>query len=124
MEEYRGLAILATNKKSHLDQAFMRRLRFLVDFPFPDAAHRARIWQKVFPEKATVEGLDYAALSRLEISGGNIKNIAVNAAFLAVEDGGAIRMEQVLQAARREYTKIDKLMSESEFGPYYMVVKR
>lgn len=124
MEEYRGLAILATNRKSHLDQAFMRRLRFLVDFPFPDASHRVRIWQKVFPEKAAVEELDYVALSRMEISGGSIKNIAVNAAFLAAGDRGSISMEHVLQAARREYSKIDKLMLESEFGPYYTVVRR
>jgi adenylate kinase family enzyme len=124
MEDYRGLAILATNMKSLLDQAFLRRLRFLVDFPFPDAAHRARIWQHVFPKKATLEGLDYSLLSRMEITGGNIKNIALNAAFLAADRGEAIRMEHLLKAARREYTKIDKLMQESDFGPYYLSVKR
>jgi ATP-dependent 26S proteasome regulatory subunit len=124
MEDYRGLAILATNMKSHLDQAFLRRLRFLVDFPFPDAAHRVRIWQRVFPPQAAVEGLDYTVLSRLEIAGGNIKNIALNAAFLAATDGGAIHMEHLLQAARREYVKIDKLMLEAEFGSYYAMVKR
>lgn len=123
MEEYRGLAILATNRKSHLDQAFMRRLRFLVDFPFPDAAYRARIWQQVFPAQAAVDELDYGWLARLEISGGNIKNIALNAAFLAIQSGGAIRMAHVLQAARREYAKIDKLLLESEFGPYYTMVQ-
>lgn len=124
MEDYRGIAILATNRKSLLDQAFLRRLRFLVDFPFPDATHRAGIWEKIFPNQAAVEGLDFAALSRLEIAGGNIKNIALNAAFLAASDGGAIRIEHVLQAARREYAKIDKLMLEAEFGPYYPMVKR
>lgn len=118
MEDYRGLAILATNMKSHLDKAFMRRLRFLVDFPFPDAVHRAMIWQCVFPEAAARDGLDYSALSRLEISGGNIKNIAVNAAFLAASSDAPICMEHVLQAARREYAKIDKLMLEYEFGDY------
>ncbi len=116
MEDYRGLAILATNKKSHLDQAFMRRLRFLVDFPFPDAAQRAEIWKGVFPARAETATLDYSALARLEVSGGNIKNIALNAAFLAADHGGRIGMEHVYRAARREYVKIDKLVSDSEFG--------
>ena len=124
MEDYRGLAILATNMKSHLDQAFLRRLRFLVDFPFPNSADRQRIWQKVFPSQAPAEGLDYAFLSRLEIAGGNIKNIALNAAFLAAKAGHLIRMEHVLHAAKREYAKIDKLISESEFGRHYAKVKR
>ncbi|MGH2403083.1 MAG: ATP-binding protein, partial [bacterium] len=124
MEDYRGLAILATNMKSHLDQAFLRRLRFLVDFPFPGSADRQRIWQKVFPSQAPVEGLDYVFLSRLEIAGGNIKNIALNAAFLAAKAAHLIRMEHVLRAAKREYAKIDKLISESEFGSHYAKVKR
>jgi hypothetical protein len=124
MEDYRGLAILATNKKSLLDQAFLRRLRFLVDFPFPDAAHRLQIWRRSFPAQANVEGLDYAFLARLEISGGNISNIALNAAFLAAEAGAPIRMEHVLHAARREYAKTDKLVLESEFGPQHAVMRR
>jgi hypothetical protein len=124
MEDYRGLAILATNMKSLLDPAFLRRLRFLVDFPFPDAAQRLRIWQGVFPREAAVEGLDIAFLSRMEIAGGNIKNIALNAAFLAAAEGGPIRMEHVLRAARREYAKIDKLMREAELGPYAGAVRR
>jgi SpoVK/Ycf46/Vps4 family AAA+-type ATPase len=123
MEDYRGLAILATNMKSLLDQAFLRRLRFLVDFPLPDAAQRLRIWQKVFPPEALVDGLDYASLSRLEIAGGNIKNISLNAAFLAASAGLPISMTHIMRAARREYTKIDKLMLESEFGHYYAMVK-
>jgi SpoVK/Ycf46/Vps4 family AAA+-type ATPase len=116
MEEYRGLAILATNLRSHLDQAFLRRLRFLVDFPFPDVGQRQRIWQRVFPPQAAVEGLDFAALGRLEIPGGNIKNIALNASFLAAGEASPVRMEHVLKAARREYVKIEKLVSEADFG--------
>jgi hypothetical protein len=118
MEDYRGLAILATNMKSFLDTAFMRRLRFIVDFPFPDGAQRMEIWQRVFPATADVRGLDYQVLSRLEIPGGNIRNIAVNAAFLAVSEGTAIGMNHVMQAARREYTKIDRLIMDAEFGRY------
>lgn len=124
MEDYRGLAILATNMKSLLDQAFLRRLRYLVDFPFPDAAQRLRIWQKAFPACAPVDGVDYNFLARLEIPGGNIKNITLNAAFLAASEGLPIGMAHIMHAARREYVKIDKLMLESEFGSYYGVVRR
>lgn len=118
MEDYRGLAILATNMKSFLDSAFMRRLRFIVDFPFPDAAQRMEIWRRVFPPAAAVRGLDFGALSRLEIAGGNIRNIAVNAAFLAINQGTPIGMDHVMQAARREYAKIDRLIMDAEFGRY------
>jgi hypothetical protein len=122
MEDYRGLAILATNMKSLLDQAFLRRLRFLVDFPFPSTGDRLRIWRGVFPAKAETAGVDYAFLSRLEIAGGNIKNIAINAAFLAASHDQPIGMSHLLNAARREYAKIDKLVLESEFGRYYRAV--
>lgn len=118
MEDYRGLAILATNMKSALDPAFMRRLRFIVDFPFPDAAQRREIWRKVFPSSAAIDWLDYSVLSRLEIPGGNIRNIAVNAAFLAADEGVPIGMDHVMRAARREYTKVDRLIMDGEFGRY------
>ncbi len=124
MEDYRGLVILATNMKSLLDQAFLRRLRFSVEFPFPDTAHRQMIWQKAFPPQAVVGNLDHSFLVRLEISGGNIKNIALNAAFLAASDGQIIEMNHVLRATKREYAKIDKLVLESEFGNYYSQVKQ
>jgi len=124
IEDYRGLAVLATNMKAHLDQAFLRRLRFIIDFPAPDAALRAQIWQGVFPPSAQVEGLDYERLARLELTGGSIKNIAVNSAFLAADADAPIRMEHVMWAARREYIKIEKLMSEAEFGAYYVKAQR
>lgn len=123
MEDYRGLAILATNNKTALDHAFLRRIRFIVNFPFPDAANRQLIWEKAFPEKVPLNGLEHSALARLEIPGGNIKNIVVNAAFLAAEEGKPIDMPKIMHAARREYKKIDKLISESEFGKYYHLVK-
>jgi AAA+ superfamily predicted ATPase len=123
MEEYRGLAILATNRKSALDRAFLRRLRFLLDFPFPDVPSRRRIWEKVFPSAVPLDGLDFQALARLEISGGNIRNIALNAAFLAADEGAPVAMRQVMHAARREYGKIDKMLSPAEFGEYYKTVQ-
>ena len=118
MEDYRGLAILATNMKSFLDSAFTRRLRFIIDFPFPGFSQRMEIWRKAFPSSAAVAELDLHALSRLEITGGNIRNIAVNSAFLAASEGVPIAMEQVMRAARREYKKIDRMIMESEFGRY------
>jgi hypothetical protein len=123
MEDYRGLAILATNMKNVLDNAFLRRLRFLVEFPFPDADSRRRIWQRVFSPQAPVDGLDYNCLARLEIAGGNIRNIALNAAFLASNEEASIEMGHVMRATRREYTKIDKLITQAEFGPYYGLMK-
>jgi hypothetical protein len=122
MEDYRGLAILATNRKSLLDQAFLRRLRFLVDFPFPSAKDRVRIWRGAFPKQASLGPIDFDSLGRLEIAGGNICNVAINAAFLAASEGGSIHMAHILTAARREYAKIDKLVLESEFGKYYTTV--
>jgi SpoVK/Ycf46/Vps4 family AAA+-type ATPase len=116
MEDYRGLAVLTTNRKAALDRAFLRRLRFLVEFPFPDADLRRRIWQRSFPPEAPVGDLDWGALARLEISGGNIRNIALNAAFLAARDDAEIGLEHVLHAARREYAKTDKLTDPAEFG--------
>ncbi len=124
MEDYRGLAILCTNRRSALDRAFLRRLRFLVEFPFPDWSHRRMIWQRVFPPEAPLGPLDYESLSRLEISGGNIRNIALNAAFLAAGQKTSIGPEHVLHAARREYTKVDKLLTEAEFGEHYRTMTK
>jgi hypothetical protein len=123
MEDYRGLAILCTNRRAALDRAFLRRLRFLVEFPFPDGENRRRIWSKVFPTQAPLAGVDLEALARLEITGGNIHTIALNAAFLAAGEGTNIRMEHILHAARREYAKIDKLLTEAEFGSAVWLMK-
>ena len=115
MESYRGLAILTTNMKSSLDQAFMRRLRFIVDFPFPGPAERQAIWQKVFPPQCPLSGIDYARLARLNLTGGSIHNIALAAAFMAVEAGGPVTMPILLDAARAEYRKLEKPVSEADF---------
>jgi len=122
MEDFRGLAILATNRRSALDSAFVRRLRFIIDFPFPDAAHRRRIWQSVFPPQAELQEIDFAWLARFEIPGGHIRNIALAAAFLAADEGASIGMLHVMRAARREYTKMDRIVQEADFGPYYTAV--
>ncbi len=115
METYRGLAILATNMKSALDTAFMRRLRFIVNFPFPGPNERKNIWQKVFPAKTPIEELDYDRLARFNITGGNIHSIALNAAFMAAQDNSKVSMPVVLSAIRSEYRKLDKQINEAEF---------
>jgi hypothetical protein len=115
MEAYRGLAILATNMKSALDPAFMRRLRFIVNFTFPGLAERKLMWRKAFPGEMPAEGLDYERLAKLNLTGGNIHSIAVNAAFLAAERGSAVTMPIVLEVARMEFRKLDKPVNEADF---------
>lgn len=114
MEAYRGLAILTSNLKSALDSAFLRRLRFHVQFPFPAPAERERIWQRAFPPETPTEGLDWEKLSRLAVAGGNIANIALDAAFRAAHENKAVAMRHVLAAARAECAKIEKPLAENE----------
>jgi SpoVK/Ycf46/Vps4 family AAA+-type ATPase len=116
MESYRGLAILTTNMKEALDPAFLRRIRFVVQFPFPDVEGRAEIWKRVFPAQTPTEGLDAMQLARLNVAGGNIRNIALNAAFLAAEANQPVRMSHLRRAASTEYTKLERPLSESETG--------
>jgi hypothetical protein len=114
MEEYQGLAILTTNLKSALDPAFQRRLRFTVNFPFPDPAQREAIWRKVFPPATPTNGLDPKKLSQLNVAGGNIRNIALNAAFLAAQAGRSVEMANLVEASRLEAQKIERPLSDSE----------
>jgi len=116
METYRGLAILTTNLKTAVDTAFLRRLRFIIQFPFPDAAHRAQIWRNIFPVETPVEAIDFTRLARLSIPGGNIRNIALHAAFHAAEAGDVVTMAHLARAARGEYTKLEKPLTEAEIG--------
>ncbi len=114
MEAYRGLAILTTNQKAALDTAFQRRLRFVVQFPFPDAAEREAIWRRIFPAATPTNGLDYAKLARLHVAGGNIRNIALNAAFHAAEDGEPVGMAHLLRAAHSEAAKRERPLTDAE----------
>ncbi len=114
MENYCGLAILTTNLKKEMDTAFMRRIRFVLQFPFPDVATRGQIWQQVFPVETPLEKIDISKLANLDVAGGNIRNIALNAAFLAAENNEAITMPHLAKAARREFGKLEKSIKESE----------
>lgn len=123
MESYRGLAILATNQKSALDPAFIRRLRFIVNFHFPTVADRRRLWSKAFMQHEADRGLavpplgkiDCDRLAVLNFTGGHIHNVALNAAFLAAHRGSSITMPIVLEAARTEFRKLDRPINESDF---------
>jgi ATPase family associated with various cellular activities (AAA)/Winged helix domain, variant len=114
MESYRGVSVLTTNLREALDRAFLRRIRFVVQFPFPDAALRARIWAGIFPRETPTSGLDFERLAQLNVAGGGIRNIAMNAAFLAADRDGPVGPGDVLRAAQQEYAKGDKTISDSE----------
>jgi hypothetical protein len=116
MEAYRGLAILTTNLERSLDPAFLRRLRFLVRFPLPGTAERAMLWRRAFPSQTPTEGLDFERLAQLGLTGGNIRNIALRAAFLAAEADTPVRMEHVLEAVQAEYEKLGRTPGRSEGG--------
>jgi SpoVK/Ycf46/Vps4 family AAA+-type ATPase len=115
IESYQGLAILATNLKDSLDSAFVRRLRFIVDFPSHGEAERREIWRRIFPPETATAGLDFDRLARLGLNGGAINNVAINAAFLAAAAGTPVTMPHVLAAARTELQKMGRPFSESDF---------
>lgn len=112
IEEYDGIAIMATNLRQNIDEAFTRRIDFMIDFPFPDVEHRYRIWQVHFPEQAPVEAeVDLHMLAeRYRLAGGNIRNAVVAAAYLAAANGGAITLDHIRHAVRREYQKMGRLL--------------
>jgi hypothetical protein len=116
MESYSGLAILTTNLRASLDTAFVRRLRFIISFPFPDAAQRREIWLRAFPKDTPTENLSHDKLALLGVPGGNIRNIALNAAFLAAGAGSPVTMGHLVRAARTELAKMEKPLSEAEIG--------
>ncbi|MBA2812381.1 AAA family ATPase [Streptomyces sp. KM273126] len=114
MEAYRGLAILTTNMKKALDNAFLRRIRFVVDFPFPAEHERAEIWRRVMPLQAPVKDIDPELLAQLTVAGGSIRNIALSGAFLAAEEGDRLQMRHMLAAARTEYLKLERSLTPGE----------
>jgi hypothetical protein len=114
MEAYRGVAILTTNLREAVDPAFLRRLRFVVQFPFPGVPERLEIWQRIFPAAMPREGVDVEKLARLAVAGGNIRNIAVQAAVGAARDAAPLTMQHLLDAARAEYAKLEKNLSGSD----------
>jgi AAA+ superfamily predicted ATPase len=114
MESYRGLAILTTNLKTALDAAFQRRLRFVVQFPFPDQDLREAIWSRAFPSRTPLARIDNGKLARLSVTGGTIRNIALNAAFHAAEREEQVSMAHLLHAAHFEASKHERPLSDAE----------
>lgn len=125
MEEYDGIAILATNLRNNMDEAFLRRVKFSVEFPFPDESYRFRIWRAHFPAEAPAsDDIDFTFLARqFKLAGGNIKNIVLNASFMAAADDKCIHMKHLILAARREYQKMGKACTEAIFGEYMFLIK-
>lgn len=118
MESYRGLAILTTNLKNAIDTAFLRRIRFVVNFPFPDEKARTEIWRRIFPKSTPVGNLDYSKLARMNVTGGSIRNIALNACFLAAEQELPVEMEHIKEAAKAEYDKMERPLTRVETGEW------
>ncbi|MEW1724986.1 ATP-binding protein [Streptomyces sp. NPDC093109] len=120
MESFDGLAILATNLRANLDDAFTRRLDLVIDFPIPDAEHRRLLWDRALgdalPRSPSLD-LDFCADS-FELAGGNIRSIAITAAYLSAESGTPVTMPTLIHAIQREYQKLGRLTLASEFGEY------
>jgi SpoVK/Ycf46/Vps4 family AAA+-type ATPase len=126
MERFKGLAILATNRRKDLDEAFTRRLRYIVEFPLPGIAERERIWRQVFPRGVDVSGLDFSFLARqFDLSGGHIRSAAFNACLQCAAGGGeaCVAMTETLVAIRRELDKLDRLAEPEQFGRYAHLVR-
>jgi AAA+ superfamily predicted ATPase len=120
MEEYDGVVILATNLRRNMDDAFVRRMHFAVEFPFPTEHDRQRIWENIWPHETPLQpGLDLNLIAhRFELAGGNIRNIALVAAFFAASDGQPVRMTHLIRAIKREYQKMGKVVMDGEFSEY------
>jgi SpoVK/Ycf46/Vps4 family AAA+-type ATPase len=113
MDEYDGIAVLATNLRNNIDEAFLRRLHVVIDFPFPDEGDRRSIWEVALPDAAPLaDEVDFGVLSRHELAGGSIRNIAVGAAFAAAVAGGPIGMAELEAAARAEFRKLGRTVAE------------
>jgi AAA+ superfamily predicted ATPase len=120
MEEYEGVTLLTTNLRQNLDEAFTRRIRFIVEFPFPEADYRLQIWRRIWPKQTPLAAdVDLEGMARqFKLAGGNIRNIALAAAFLAAENSQCVTMKHLLQATKREFQKMGRLIGEEEFLPF------
>jgi hypothetical protein len=124
MELFDGIAVLATNLRANLDEAFARRLDSVIDFPEPEADARRQLWERCLGTRMPRgEDLDLDFLAEaFKLSGGNIRNIVVAAAYMAAESGQPVTMTNLVRATQREYAKLGRMTVESEFGPYYRLL--
>ena len=116
MESYRGLAVLTTNLRSNIDDAFVRRIGLIVTFPFPEQPQRQALWERAFSNRVPIENLQPTQLAQLNLSGGSIRNVAVHAAFLAAERGSPVTMADILRGARSEYDKLERPLTPTELA--------
>ncbi|HEX6912838.1 MAG TPA: AAA family ATPase [Longimicrobium sp.] len=125
MESYEGIAVLATNLRQNLDDAFLRRIHVAVEFPHPGPDDRLRIWRRVLPAAAPLQDdVDFAFLAQaFDLAGGSIRNVAVSAAFLAAEAGEAMGMGHLVRAVQRELEKVGKRSVRDQFGPYFHLLE-
>jgi MoxR-like ATPase len=124
MEEHEGAVILATNLRKNIDEAFGRRMHYVIEFPVPDAKHRERLWRGMFPPTVPLgDDIDFSFLARqFDLAGGDIQNVALDAAFLAAQDGGSITMQQLVNAMARQMSKQGRLASATEFKQYHTLI--
>ena len=124
MEEHDGVVILATNLSKNIDEAFSRRMHYVVEFPIPDETHRERLWRGMFPPEAPLgKDIDFSFLAKqFSIAGGDIRNVALDAAFLAAQDGRVITMKQLIIAMARQLMKQGRLPSSTEFKQYHVLL--
>jgi hypothetical protein len=120
MDQYEGVAILATNLRENMDDAFVRRLQFVIEFPFPDEPHRQALWRALFPPETPRDArIDYDFLARqFRLTGGHIKNIVLGASYLAASNGGRVEMAHLIKATWRECEKMGRALTADDFGPY------
>ncbi len=120
MDQYEGVAVLATNLRENMDEAFVRRLQFVIEFPFPDETHRRALWRGLFPAETPRDAaIDYAFLAKhFRLTGGHIKNIVLGASYLAATNGGCVEMKHLIKATWRECEKMGRALSADDFGPY------
>src|SRR5262249_13664266 len=118
IDAYNGVVILASNLSKNMDDAFLRRMSFVVEFPLPGPAERLRIWQGIFARALPLDpDVDFTLLAqRIELSGGYIRNIALAAAFLAADEGAAVGMRHLVHASRREFQKMGKVIDEAQLA--------
>ncbi len=120
MEEYNGITVMTTNYLQNIDTAFFRRISYIVHFPFPSVESRKKIWKGIYPKQMPMsDNIDFDYLSeKFEFAGGNIKNIAVISAFLAVEDNKKVSMKHIIKAIKYEIEKQGKVIIKEDFGEY------
>ena len=124
MEEHEGVVILASNLSKNIDQAFSRRMHYVVEFPMPDESHREKLWRGMFPPKVPLgEDVDFPFLAQqFPIAGGDIRNVALDAAFLAAQDGQKVTMKQLAKAMVRQMIKQGKVPSPTDFKQYHALI--